>query len=379
MRVLHVQKVSGIGGSERHLLNLLPALAARGIEVRMCVLATLDADLFTGPALALGIDTVVVPAGLDVNPRMVARLYAQLRDFRADLVHTHLVHADVHGQVAARLGRIPSVSSVHGIPPFYRCEPYRSAGRVAGRLARRTIAISEHVAACVRDLGLAPAARIRVVHYGMDASGWQLRGQDRFDARAALGLDPAEVAVGVASRLVPHKGHACLIEAIRSAVIEVPGIRLLVAGTGPSEGELRDRASAVAADSVRFVGFVNDVRRFMNACDIIVFPTEPEFGEGFGLAALEAMAAARPLVVTDVGPLRELVVDGLTGLIVPPGDAVALSRAIVKLALDPGLQNRLGEAAAGRATKRFGLDAMADKTVAVYEEARRPRPLGHEL
>jgi hypothetical protein len=145
MRVLHVQKVSGIGGSERHLLSLLPALAETGVEVRMFVAATGRSEEFTDRLQDLGLRCSIAPAGPDANPRLVAALRREIRTSRPTVVHTHLVHADLHGQLAARVTGVPGISSVHGTPSFYQREPYRTARRIAGRWSVRTIAISEHV------------------------------------------------------------------------------------------------------------------------------------------------------------------------------------------------------------------------------------------
>jgi hypothetical protein len=109
-RILHVQRVKGIGGSERHLLSLLPALQQAGLHVRMCVLRTGHGEVFVDDMRRAGVDVVVREGGPDVNPVLLPALISEIRSFRPDIVHTHLVHADVHGQAAALVARVPAVS-----------------------------------------------------------------------------------------------------------------------------------------------------------------------------------------------------------------------------------------------------------------------------
>jgi glycosyltransferase involved in cell wall biosynthesis len=369
MRILHVQRVKGIGGSERHLLTLLPGLVARGVDVRMCVLEMDGGERFVDELRGSGIDTAVHRAGPDVNPALSAALYREIRRFRPDVVHTHLVHADVHGLLAARVARVPGVSSVHGTPAFYKREPYRSAGRVAGKLAARRIAISEHVAAFLREQRLVLPERIRVVYYGIDADSLHVTPADRSAQREALGLRDGDVALGIASRLIPGKGHEALLDAFGRAVEAFPSLRLLVAGDGPERGRLEAQAKLRSPPgAVRFVGFVDRVAAFLAACDTLAIPTQPELGEGFGLAALEAMAVGRPVIATAVGSLPEVVDDGRTGLVVPAGSVELLARAVLTLARDPALRERLGTAGARRARNVFPLDRMVTRTIDVYNE-----------
>jgi glycosyltransferase involved in cell wall biosynthesis len=113
---------------------------------------------------------------------------------------------------------------------------------------------------------------------------------------------------------------------------------------------------------------VVDVVSFMAACDVLVFPTLPEFGEGFGLAALEAIAAGCPVVATPMGSLPEMVVDGVTGILVAPGAVEQLAAALVRLADDPELRRTLGANASERARTEFGAEKMVDSTLGIYHE-----------
>jgi glycosyltransferase involved in cell wall biosynthesis len=334
----------------------------------MCVAATGRAADFTGRLRELGIDHSVVPAGRDFSPPLVARLWREIRAFEPDLVHTHLIHADLHGQLAAQLAGTTGVSSVHSAPAFYTREPYRSAARVMGRRIRLTIAISEHVRRFVESVGLRRPEAVRMIHYGIDASGWLAGDAERSATRTRLELDSDDVAIGIASRLIPHKGHAMLLEAHAQASRERPELRLLVAGDGPLRTEL-ERQAAPLGGTVRFLGFVDDVRSFMAACDALAFPSQPVIGEGFGLAALEGMAAGRPIVATSTCSLPELVVAGETGFLVDPESSDELAAALVKLAERPDLRAKMGEAGHHRAREAFSLERMVERTVALYRDA----------
>lgn len=334
----------------------------------MCVLAAGEWQRFHSALSGAGIPTSAIPAGTAVSARLLAGLGAEVRRFRPDIVHTHLIHADVQGQIMAKLLAVPGVSTVHGPQPFYRRQPARSAARLAARLAVRTIAISEYLASVVVEWGVVPPERVRVVPYGVDVGRWTQSAEGRQRARAELGVEDHQVAVGVASRLVAGKGHEVLIRAVASARTVEPSLVLVVAGDGPRRAPLEELAARLAPEAVRFVGYLPDVARLLAAVDVLVVPTQPELGEGFGLAALEAMAAARPVVVSDTASLPEVVADGVTGIVVPPHDVDAFGRALITLR-DSELRRRLGEAGRARAAARFSLDEMVSKTLEVYAEA----------
>lgn len=363
-----MQKASGVNGAERHLLTLLPALARRGFDVAAWVMVNDDGPSYVRQLRAAGVEVTSVAAGPDANPVAAARLVAQVRRHRPDLLHSHLVHGDVYGTAVARVTGVPLVSSVHGCPAFLRRPPLRAVGRAVARNAAHRIAISTAVASFLDELGLALPGRLTVIPYGIDQARWAPQEGEVEAARRSYGVGPDEVVVGVASRLIAHKGHDVLVDAMALVRAEHPHARLMVAGTGPLEAALVAQARDRLGDGARFLGFVDDVRTFMLACDVIAFPTAPEFGEGFGLAALEAMAAARPVVGTPFGAIADLVVDGECGLIVPPNDPPALARALASLVADGSRRAAMGEAATARAATRFSLEAMVDATAEVYRE-----------
>jgi glycosyltransferase involved in cell wall biosynthesis len=369
MRVLHVQKVKGLGGSERHLASLLPGLQEAGVEIRMWAATSDDGHRFVDALSGRGVDVVHVGAGPHLNPELARSLRTEIRRFRPTLVHTHLLHGDVYGQPVARACGVPGISSFHSVHGFFTREPIRTAERLVGRLAHRTIAISQYVQDFLLRSRLRSPESVRLVPYGLDPNEWQITPAARARARETLGLHSDSVAVGVASRLIPGKGHNILLAAFANARADVPALRLLIAGDGPLRADIEVESRRLGSEVARVLGFVSDMRNFMASCDIVVFPTLPALGEGFGLAALEAMAAERPVVATRVASLPEIVVNEETGILVPPGNAGTLSAALVRLATNEDLRDRMGRSGSLRADTAFGLDRMVAATLSVYRES----------
>ncbi len=348
MRVLHVHRIRGIGGSERHLLTLLPALAERGLDP---VLVGLDDSAWTGADFygALRVPSIRLRSARDVDPLLLVRL---VRDLRADVVHTHLVHADVYGGLAARLRATPLVSTKHNDDPF-RTGAFRYVERGLAHLAERIVTITEALRAfTIERVGL-PAGKVETIHYGLDelpeAWGENPSGDVPHEATIVLST----------SRLTEQKGIDVAIRALAS----LPGdVVLVVLGEGPQRSSLEALARELGVESRVFLpGRVPDVAAWLRRASVYV---QPARWEGFGLGVLEAMLAGLPVVASDVSSLPELVVDGETGYLVPPDEPGPLAERIAA-ALE---QRSLGAAGAERARREFSVARMADRTAALYAE-----------
>lgn len=355
MRVVHTHRIAGIGGSERHLLTLLPALAERGLDV---VFAGLD---ITGP----GPNPFYAELARDgipyVRSRSALALIRAVRSLRSDLVHTHLVHADLYGALAA--GRATVVSTKHNDDPF-RLGPFRHVERLLALRAARVICITRALADFHRDRIRLPAAKLAVVHYGLD----ELPAPWAGGAPDPVLPEGARVLLAV-SRLTPQKG---LDVAVRAAA-RLENVVLVVLGEGPERERLAQLAAELDVD-LRLPGRVGDVAGWYRRADLLVHPAR---WEGFGLALLEAMLAELPVVASRVSSIPEIVIDGETGLLVPPDDGDALAAAIGRVLSDPA---GLGRAGLARARSLFSVAQMAERTLAVYEEARTTRstPSAHD-
>jgi glycosyltransferase involved in cell wall biosynthesis len=262
-------------------------------------------------------------------PALLADFVRAARTVEADLLHAHWLPS---GWVAARTGR-PYVVQVWGTD----VELVRRAPGLARRVlrgARLVIAASTALAESARALG---ATKVEVIPSGVDVP-------------PEVGEEASPPEVLYAGRLSPEKGVEELVEATR-------GLNLVVAGDGP----LRSRVPQAR-------GFVphEELQQLYARAAVVACPSRRE---GFGVACLEAMAHGRPVVATGVGGLRDLVVDGETGLVVPTRDPVALRAALDRLLGDPGLRRRLGSGGRERAQEHFSWDVVTEATVAAYRMA----------
>jgi glycosyltransferase involved in cell wall biosynthesis len=346
VRVVHLHRIRGIGGSERHLLTLLPALSERGIEP--VFLGLDDPGWAVEPFYReLGVESVRLPCPRDIDPLLLRRVRGELARLRPDVVHTHLVHGDVYGGLGA--GGVPVVSTKHNDDPFRR-GPFRHVERLLTRRARRVITISEALRRyCIHAVGL-PAEKIEVVHYGLDElpAAWG-------EGPEVSMPDEARILLCV-SRLAEQKGVDVAVRALARVRQVEPRAVLVVLGEGPERARL-------AADGVFLPGRVGDVASWYRRAELLVHPAR---WEGFGLALLEAMLAAKPVVATRVSAAPEIVVDGETGALVPPDDAEAQADAVLGLLADPARAAAMGEAGLARARSEFSVARMAERTAAVY-------------
>jgi glycosyltransferase involved in cell wall biosynthesis len=348
--VLHVQKVSGISGSENHLLSLLPGLRARGWDARMLMLHEREPGAADFARELRGRDVPVDELVLrwDLDPIAFSEMTRRFALLQPAIVHTHLVHGDAYGLPAGFLTRIPRrFSTKHGFNEFRDRRVFALGDRAVSSLAHVQIAISRGLAEYLAEREGFDADAFQIVHYGIATDGGPPPPPDA----------PRLLCIG---RLIPIKGHEMLLRAFAAAREEVPELTLDLAGTGPLEGALQQ----LAGDGVSFRGHVAPVQPLIEESAIVIVPS---LGEGFGMVALEAMERARPVIAAAVGGLPEIVGD--TGLLVPPGDVEALRAAIVELARDPRRAAELGRAGRARALAEFSEERCIERIEALYRKA----------
>jgi glycosyltransferase involved in cell wall biosynthesis len=370
IRIAYFAPLLATGGTQRHLQQVLTRLDRQRF----------DASVFTlrpGGAVERELTASGVPvSSLDVPGRLAAPASVRallctarrLRAERVDVVHGYQWRPALVGALVGRLAGVPlllaSKRSLTGSD--------RAAERAWRRIARRVDTVLVNAEA-LRHEGEALGMRCRwtLLHNGIDVEGFRV-GPPAPAAKLDWGLDGARPVIGTVGRLERRKGHDVLLAAFERLRARRPAPQLLVVGDGPEAVTLARRAEAlgIAAD-VRFTGTIDDVRPALAAMDLFVLPSREE---GMSNALMEAMAAGRPIVATDVGGNGEVLDRGRLGVLVPSDDASALAAAMDALLDHPARAAGLAAEARNHVARRFGVHSMVTELESFYD--RRLAALG---
>jgi glycosyltransferase involved in cell wall biosynthesis len=341
-----------VGGAERSAATLLAEL---GPHVEATVLAVdpavaqVLADARPGTATEL-----VRSAPNKGDVRGVAAHLRTVRRLRPDVLHVNL-RWPWSGQYAIAAGLAARHVSVvvveHAAPVDTTSRLQRRLKGAASRRLGAHVAVSERAARELERILRLPAGSVRTIPNGVV----------EYTASPVPVPTPGPL-VGSVGRLVPEKGFDLLVRALP----DLPGASLLLVGDGPARGSLERLAAELGvADRLHVTGWRDDSRGYLHAMDVFVLPSHLE---NLPLVVIEAMLAARPVVATDIGSLREVVTEGHTGLLVPPDDPAALAAAIRGLLADSEARERLGQRGREQALERFTAAAMARRFEALYDE-----------
>lgn len=358
MSIIHVLSSFGVGGQERVALDLAIGQKARGHEVHVISLAPAPDGAMADEFAAAGIGTLRVAKRGGFDPLLVARLASALKQLGADVVHTHNPLPLIYGAPAARLVGAVAIHTKHGINPGGT--RIRWLRRSAARLTHAFVAVSDTTAEQARAQHDAPLHKLHTIPNGIRLERYAPDAEARAAVRAELGLGDAWV-VGTVGRLDAAKNQVMLIRAMAPLLSE--RVRLVIVGDGDARPELEAAIAELPAPQfVTLTGRRMDVPRLVHAFDVFALSSKTE---GLPLVVPEAMAAALPVVTTDVGGLPGVVKDGATGLVVPVDEA-AFSAALAALIADPARARAMGQAARVDALARFSADRMVEAYLALY-------------
>jgi len=349
-------------GAERCVYALAARLPAERFTVEV---AALRGGPVADALRAAGATVHVLGAAGKLDVSVWPKAARLLRRGRFDILHTHLFHADFVSRTAAVAAGIPhAVHTVHVAERRFRPWQFAWTHLTAGGLDR-IVCVSEGV----RDFH---AARTHlspdtytVIHNGIDADRMTRSDTLRRRFREQWGLKTSDILCAFVGRLDRQKGIDVLLDGFQRAAADNPDLHLVLAGDGPLRRRVSDWLERSPAGSrARALGFIGDVTPVLSAADIFC---QPSRWEGFCLAAAAAMAAGLPVAGSDVAGLNEVVADGRTGLLRPPGDAEAFADALTRLAADAAVRADMGDAGRRRVLERFALDRFCDDHARLYE------------
>jgi glycosyltransferase involved in cell wall biosynthesis len=363
IKILQLLVTMPVGGAEDLVASIVTGLNPEKFHARAACIGPQGA--VAAELAAAGFP--VASLGLDIRRaspwRVILAVRRLLKELRPDILHTHLYHPNFFGRAAALgLGLKGVVSSVHNTYDtikIHRC----LINFLLSRATDRVLMGSRQVWEDIRRYDRVPAGRLLIIPHGVDLKALAVP-LTREEAKAYLGV--TGFCLGAVGRLEEQKGHLYLLEALARLQEEMGDAALLLVGEGRLEETLKRRTRELGlADRVRFLGTRRDLPVIYRALDLYV---QPSLWEGLSLAMLQAMGAGLPVLMSRVSGADEIIENGVSGLLTPPGDVQALSGALLGLYRDPGKRERLGDQAGRAIRENYSREAMLRRLEALYLE-----------
>ncbi len=359
LKIMHLIASLSLGGGERLVLELAQHTNRDLFTSYVCAIGQFSKQTLLPKFQELGNAFYIVPSHKFYNLEMFRAIMAHIREQQIDVLHTHLIDADIVGGFLGRFLKIPVITTLHNAPQNYNHQ--RKDRRILAQLAARyatthLVAVSEHIRHLFIQEWHTPPDRISSIRNGIVL--------DRF-----LSIAPGTTAVtpltitNIAS-LTPQKAQHLLLEAAKIVLTEMPSVNFIIVGIGELKQALEAQAQALGiSDRVTFTGLRHDIPDILAQSDIFVLSS---LWEGLPVSAIEAMAAARAVVLTDVGGNHELVESGRYGLIVPSNDVPALAQSLLQLLRDEPARLSMGQAARTQVQQAFSMETFMRQYETVY-------------
>jgi starch synthase (maltosyl-transferring) len=361
IRVLYIIATLDPAGAERQMAHLARRLDRNEFEPAVCALTRggpLEEDLSRS-----GIPVRILHKRGRWDLGVIGRLRQVIREFGPQIIHTWLPTANTLGRIAGLLEKTPVLIASERAKDAWKGPLRRAADRFLTARSHRILTNSLAVKSFLAERIGIPPEKIRVIPNGLDLAEFDAKTAEPVEAPSPTG-DVMEL--GTVARLEPQKGLPYLLDAVSMLPKDLE-VRLWIVGGGPVEASLRDQAKRLGiADAVQFLGTRQDVPALMARFDLFVLPS---LWEGLPNVVLEAMAARRAVVATNVDGTPEAVLEGETALLVPPRDPGALADAMTRLLRDREMRRRFGEAGRRRVESEFRMEIMVERTQDEYRRA----------
>lgn len=386
VRICRVISRLNIGGPAIHV-TLLTKRLNEGIFRSLLIAGEVGAGEGSMEWLALeeGLMVAKIPQlGREINLlRDGSTLWSLFRLFRQEkpmIVHTHTSKAGTLGRLAAIAAGVPViVHTFHGhvFSGYFSASKTRvfvSIERILARWTDAVVAISPSQRTDLLDLGIGSPQKVRIIPLGFELRPF-LEVSGPTDLRGRLGLNRGDKLVGIVGRLTPIKNHRLFVDAAKLMAQRDNRVKFVIIGDGELRADLEVYVRQVELDNrVFFTGWVRDMPALYRDLDLVV---QTSTNEGTPVSVIEAMASARPVVATAVGGVPDVISNGETGLLVPPGNAGMLAEAIQRVLADEALAHRLGQAAREQVVAKYDVERLLNDTIGLYSDLLRAK--GYEI
>lgn len=365
-----------VGGLEKMVISLVSGLDRRKYYPAIVCFDT-KGEL-AGEVEAQGIEVFLAKRRQGIDYFYALRLAKFLKKQNTDLLHAHNCTAFFYGTLAARLARIPIVYTEHDrdFPPERRIA---WLNKILSLIVEQVITVSDLLKGCLIKYESFNANKIKTIHNGVDPTPFSLS-LDRKKYIDELGLEDASPLIGIVARLDRLKNHKLLLDAMQDIANEIPTVKLLIIGDGPTRKNLEEQADRGGLqNNILFLGMRGDVSNLLLLIDLFVLCS---LSEGMPLALIEAMAAGKPIVATNVGGVSEIVRNGINGILVEPTNPAFLAKAILQILKNKDILRTMGENGREVFKQKFTLHKMIKSYEGVYSHAAgrsRKCRLGNEL
>lgn len=364
IKVLHIFTILPVGGAETLMLNIAKNIDRDRFDLTVCCLSE-KGDI--GRQIEeCGIEVISLGNKKigSLNIPLLLKLTNLIKHKGFHIVHTHMYNAGFYGRLAARLANTPVILfSVHNI--YQKTKPHRMfINRLLSIITDRVFVATSTVMADVMQYDRVPLEKMEIIPYGIDTDPFA-ETHDRNAVRKELGLKTEDIVIGNVARLEPAKGQSFLIEAVKVLKDRDINMKCLIIGSGRLEQELKGLADSLEInDRIIFLGTRTDLPRLFSAMDIFVFPS---LWEGLPLSLLSAMASGLPIITTHAGGVKDVIVNGENGIVIPTSNPSAAAEAIKKMICDQRLRQRLSDRAKRDVMQNYSAMVMTKRLEKAYE------------
>lgn len=360
IKILHIIESSETGGAEKVFLDLVSNLRSNYIDNRI---GLFDKGWLSEKLFRLGFSPVIFSTNKGFDLHLLISLIKYIRKQKISLVHSHLLGANLYCSLAAKVCRVPTISTFHGTVDVDKKDKHKKLKfLLINSCSTRIIYVSKSLMKFFKDAGLAHLMKSEIIYNGIDLCRYSQKATACI--RSEFDFSPRDFVVGCIGDIRPPKGYEVLIEGARILRKKRAPIKFLIAGSKtPLYYELESKLREYNLEHmIKFIGFRNDIINIYKSIDLFLLPS---ISEGFSLATVEAMAAGLPIIATKCGGPEEIIIHGSNGLLIEKESPKAIANSILLVVGNKELRDRIS-AQSKESLKRFSIETMVRNYLNLY-------------